>query len=129
MHDSSMPLSGMMQMLGMMVNAFYGGCGVGFLNYFIYIIVAVFITLAIGLSITTALGLVMVNAFNPISVAFAVLFVGLGVDFGIQYSVRYRTERFETDDLKAALIKAGEYSAVANSGIPMAADRTTSGGS
>lgn len=43
MHDSSMPLSGMMQMLGMMVNAFYGGCGVGILNYFIYIIVAVFI--------------------------------------------------------------------------------------
>ncbi|MBT1706473.1 potassium-transporting ATPase subunit KdpA [Chryseosolibacter indicus] len=44
MHDSSMPLSGMMQLLGMMVNAFYGGCGVGFLNYFIYIIVAVFIS-------------------------------------------------------------------------------------
>ena len=54
----------------------------------------------------------MVHAFNPISVAFAVLFVGLGVDFGIQYSVRYRAERFETDDLRAALIKAGEYSAV-----------------
>jgi len=76
------------------------------------IIVAVFITLAIGLSITTALGLLMVNAFNPISVAFAVLFVGLGVDFGIQYSVRYRAERFQHDDLPAALIKAGEYSAV-----------------
>lgn len=44
MHDSAMPLSGMMQLLGMMVNAFYGGCGVGFLNYFIYIIVAVFIS-------------------------------------------------------------------------------------
>jgi K+-transporting ATPase ATPase A chain len=44
MHDSSMPLSGMMQMLGMMVNAFYGGCGVGILNYYIYIIIAVFIS-------------------------------------------------------------------------------------
>ncbi|WP_276480495.1 potassium-transporting ATPase subunit KdpA [Paraflavitalea pollutisoli] len=43
MHDSSMPLSGMMQMLGMMINAFYGGCGVGILNYLIYIIIAVFI--------------------------------------------------------------------------------------
>jgi potassium-transporting ATPase potassium-binding subunit len=43
MHDSSMPLSGMMQMLGMMVNAFYGGCGVGILNYYIYIIIAVFV--------------------------------------------------------------------------------------
>ena len=44
MHDSSMPLSGMMQLLGMMINSFYGGCGVGLLNYFIYIIVAVFIS-------------------------------------------------------------------------------------
>lgn len=44
MHDSTMPLSGMMQMLAMMINAFYGGCGVGLLNYFIYIIVAVFIS-------------------------------------------------------------------------------------
>ena len=44
MHDSSMPLSGLMQMLGMLVNGFYGGCGVGILNYFIYIIIAVFIS-------------------------------------------------------------------------------------
>jgi K+-transporting ATPase ATPase A chain len=44
MHDSSMPLSNLMQLLAMMVNAFYGGCGVGILNYFIYIIIAVFIS-------------------------------------------------------------------------------------
>lgn len=44
MHDSSMPLSGLMQLLAMLVNAFYGGCGVGFLNYYIYIIIAVFIS-------------------------------------------------------------------------------------
>ena len=44
MHDSSMPVSGLMQMLGMMINAFYGGCGVGLLNYLIYIIIAVFIS-------------------------------------------------------------------------------------
>ena len=43
MHDSSMPASGLMQLLGMMINSFYGGCGVGILNYFIYIILAVFI--------------------------------------------------------------------------------------
>ncbi|MFT3705924.1 MAG: potassium-transporting ATPase subunit KdpA [Agriterribacter sp.] len=43
MHDSSMPVSGLMQLLGMMINAFYGGCGVGILNYYIYIIIAVFI--------------------------------------------------------------------------------------
>lgn len=44
MHDSSMPLSGLMQLLGMLVNGCYGGCGVGILNYFIYIIIAVFIS-------------------------------------------------------------------------------------
>ena len=44
MHDSSMALSGLMQLLGMLINAFYGGCGVGILNYFIYIIIAVFIS-------------------------------------------------------------------------------------
>jgi len=43
MHDSMMPLSGLMQMLAMMINAFYGGCGVGILNYYIYVIIAVFI--------------------------------------------------------------------------------------
>jgi K+-transporting ATPase ATPase A chain len=44
MHDSTMPVTGLMQMLGMMINAFYGGCGVGLLNYLIYIIIAVFIS-------------------------------------------------------------------------------------
>lgn len=44
MHDSSMPLSGAMQLLGMMVNCFYGGKGVGLLNYFIFLIIAVFIS-------------------------------------------------------------------------------------
>lgn len=44
MHDSSMPISGSMQLLSMMVNAFYGGCGVGWLNFYIFIILAVFIS-------------------------------------------------------------------------------------
>lgn len=44
MHDSSMPFSGTMQLLAMMVNAFYGGCGVGWLNFYIFIILAVFIS-------------------------------------------------------------------------------------
>ena len=43
-HDSFMPLSGMNQMLAMMVNGFYGGVGVGMLNFFIFIIIAVFIS-------------------------------------------------------------------------------------
>ncbi len=45
----------------------------------------------------------MVGALNLISVAFAVLFIGLGVDFGIQFSVRYRAERYRDSDLGEAL--------------------------
>lgn len=44
MHDSSMPLSGMNELLAMMINAFYGGVGAGILNFFIFIILAVFIS-------------------------------------------------------------------------------------
>ena len=76
------------------------------------IISAVFLNLFIGLSITTAAGLWMVGSLNLLSIAFAVLFVGLGVDFGIQYSVRYRSERFKSDDLRLALQQAAERSAV-----------------
>ena len=70
------------------------------------IILAVAINLLLGLAITAALGLMMVGALNLISVAFAVLFVGLGVDFGIQFAVRYRAMRHEVDDLRLALVKA-----------------------
>ena len=71
------------------------------------IIFAVFVCLAVGLSITAALGLLMVGTLNLISVYFAVLFVGLGVDFGLQFSVRYRAERYEIDNLREALLQAG----------------------
>jgi hopanoid biosynthesis associated RND transporter like protein HpnN len=70
------------------------------------IILAVFINLIVGLVITAAIGLWMVTELNPISVAFAVLFVGLGVDFGIQFSVRYRSERHAGGDLDRALVAA-----------------------
>ncbi len=71
------------------------------------IIIAVFINLAVGLVITAAVGLLMVGTLNLMSVYFAVLFVGLGVDFGIQFSVRYRAERHAADDLRVALVHAG----------------------
>lgn len=76
------------------------------------IIVAVSATLFIGLAITTAVGLMMVTSLTLLSIAFAVLFVGIGVDFGIQYSVRYRSERFKTNDLEKALLVAAKRSAV-----------------
>ncbi len=44
MHDSMTPLTGMNTLLAMMTNCFYGGVGVGFLNFYIFIILAVFIS-------------------------------------------------------------------------------------
>lgn len=44
MHDSTMPLSGMIQMLNMQINTWFGGVGVGWMNYFTFIIIAVFIS-------------------------------------------------------------------------------------
>ncbi|WP_316191168.1 MMPL family transporter [Bradyrhizobium sp. SZCCHNS2096] len=76
------------------------------------IISAVFVNLFIGLSLTTAVGLMMVGSLNLLSVAFAVLFIGLGVDFGIQFSVRYRSERYKNDNLPEALAEAARRSAV-----------------
>ncbi|OCK61302.1 MMPL family transporter [Bradyrhizobium sp. LMTR 3] len=76
------------------------------------IIFAVFVNLFIGLALTTAVGLMMVGSLNLLSIAFAVLFVGLGVDFGIQFSVRYRSERFKNEDLALALESAARRSSV-----------------
>jgi uncharacterized protein len=72
------------------------------------IILAVFFSLMVGLATTAALGMAMVGSFNLISVAFFVLFVGLGVDFGIQFSVRYRSERHDIPSLHRALHSAAQ---------------------
>lgn len=44
MHDSHTPLSGGIFMLDMMINAVYGGVGVGFINFFVFVVIAVFIS-------------------------------------------------------------------------------------
>jgi hopanoid biosynthesis associated RND transporter like protein HpnN len=88
------------------------------------IIVAVALTTFAGLVVTAALGLWMTTALNPISIAFAVLFIGIGVDFSIQFSVRYRAERHESDDLVKALVNAAR-----NAGTPLTlAAATTAAG-
>jgi hopanoid biosynthesis associated RND transporter like protein HpnN len=71
------------------------------------IIAAIVLTMLIGLALTAAGGLAMLGPFNVISIAFIPLFVGLGVDFAIQFSVRYRAERHLLDDLNGALARAG----------------------
>jgi predicted RND superfamily exporter protein len=67
------------------------------------------------MAMSLAFGLLMVGALNLISVAFFALFVGIGVDFGIQFSVRYRAERHELRDLRDALISAAR-----KAGAPLA---------
>jgi hopanoid biosynthesis associated RND transporter like protein HpnN len=79
------------------------------------IIAAVALSLIVGLAISAAVGLLLVGALNLISVAFFVLFIGLGVDFGLQFSVRYRAERHDFGDLRAGL-----RSAARKAGVPLA---------
>jgi hopanoid biosynthesis associated RND transporter like protein HpnN len=78
------------------------------------LIASVLVTVVVGLLCTAAFGVAVVGSFNLISIAFAVLFVGLGVDFGIQFGVRYRTERHAGLELQNALVAAG-----ANIGRPL----------
>lgn len=68
------------------------------------LIAAVLVTLAVGLVATAAAGLALVGELNLISVAFAALFVGLGVDFGIQFAVRYRAERHRNVTVRSAVL-------------------------
>jgi hopanoid biosynthesis associated RND transporter like protein HpnN len=74
------------------------------------LILAVLATLIAGLALTAGLGIILIGRFNLISVAFAALFIGLGVDFGIQFATRYREERYKTlalgDHLDEALLAA-----------------------
>jgi MMPL family len=67
------------------------------------IVLAVAACLLAGIAMSLVFGLPMFGALNLISVAFFALFAGIGVDFGIQFSVRYRTERHELGDLHSAL--------------------------
>ena len=71
------------------------------------VIFAVLTTAFAGLIVTAGVGLLMVGQFNLISVAFAALFLGLGVDFGIQFAVRYRAERYDQEHLRDAIVAAG----------------------
>ena len=70
------------------------------------IMAAILITTLVGLVATAATGLLTVGRFNLISVAFIPLFVGLGIDFGIQIGVRFRAERLDEPSIPAALAKA-----------------------
>ncbi len=67
------------------------------------LIVPILMTLVLGLMLTVLFAAVAVGTLNLVSVGFGVLFVGIAVDFAIQFSVRYREFRFETGDPAAAM--------------------------
>lgn len=54
------------------------------------LVAAALLTLAAGLVWTAAFAALAIGHLNLISVAFAVLFIGLGIDFGIHFCLRYR---------------------------------------
>jgi uncharacterized protein len=72
------------------------------------LIASILLTMIIGLVMATGLGLVLFHRFNLISVAFIPLFVGMGMDLGIQFSVRYRAERKPGWDVGPALVATGQ---------------------
>lgn len=65
-------------------------------------------TLIAGLALTAGFAALAIGSLNLISVAFAALFIGLAVDFGIQLSVRYRDLRHRLGTLPEALRGAAE---------------------
>lgn len=71
----------------------------------IRIVASALITLFIGLVWTGAFAMITVGYFNIISIAFAVLFIGLGIDFAIHFALRFQEEAGSGTGTDEALIK------------------------
>lgn len=76
------------------------------------LIVPILLTLVLGLLLTLLFATVAVGTLNLVSVGFGVLFVGIAVDFAIQFSVRYREYRYATGDAALALIETARRAGV-----------------
>lgn len=75
------------------------------------VVLPIVVTLVVGLLLTTGFAAVAVGTLNLISVAFAILFVGIAVDFAIQFSVRFRAQHQDSQNeqgILAALAETGE---------------------
>ena len=70
------------------------------------LVLACLVTVFCGLVLTGAFAALAIGTLNVISVAFGVLFIGLAVDFSIQFSIRYRDQRHRTGALDTALADA-----------------------
>lgn len=71
------------------------------------LILPILLTLGTGLTLTLLFAALAVGTLNLVSVGFGILFVGIAVDFAIQFSVRYRERRLRLNDSAAALIETG----------------------
>jgi hopanoid biosynthesis associated RND transporter like protein HpnN len=67
------------------------------------LIVPILLTLGTGLALTLTFAALAVGTLNLVSVGFGILFIGIAVDFAIQFSVRFREVRTTIADLAAAL--------------------------
>jgi uncharacterized protein len=68
-------------------------------------VVPILLTLVLGLLLTTGFAALAVGTLNLVSVAFAVLFTGIAVDFSIQFAVRLREARMYYPVLTDALLQ------------------------
>ncbi|HEC90698.1 MAG TPA: hypothetical protein ENI55_03425, partial [Alphaproteobacteria bacterium] len=85
------------------------------------LVVATLTTLIMGLIWTAAFAVAAIGPFNLISVAFAVLFIGLSVDFGIHFGLRYMEERGDGAPNDEALKRAASGVGIALSLAALAA--------
>ncbi len=88
------------------------------------LIIPILLTLILGLVLTISFAAIAIGVMNLISVAFAILFIGLAVDFAIQFSVRLRDVRHQTGDLALAIPETGRQ---AGGQIALAAAATACG--
>ena len=75
------------------------------------VVLAILFSLVVGLVATAAFAAATVGTLNPISVAFAVMFVGIAVDFAIQFVVRFRDERYRSGTAEEAIRACSHYMA------------------
>ncbi len=74
------------------------------------LVVPIALTLLLGLLLTTGFAALAVGTLNLISVAFAILFVGIAVDFAIQFTVRFRERRHTHPDILETLRETARQS-------------------
>jgi uncharacterized protein len=71
------------------------------------LIVPILLTLGLGLMLTILFAAAAVGTLNLVSVGFGILFVGIAVDFAIQFSVRYRGMRVRFPNPDQAMTETG----------------------